>query len=179
MLSLDTIKCFSYKTTRLFSTHSALSIESPEDVIRLTNKVQTLEEYSKVTEDHTKKLNSLTKEEAIGYCKDQESIIKGDYKRAVEGHDYVKMAEDHVFRLADDFKIQSELQALDAAQKVCKHKLNDKDFEENDTHANKTSESDNNSGSSKHKTPADNKERDEFLANQLQSEPLDFSDPDG
>ena len=167
------------KTTRLFSTHSALYVPSPEEAMRLANKGQTMEEYVKVTDDHIKELNSLTKEEAIGYCKDEESKLKGDYKRAIEGHDYVDMDKDHELRLVDDFKIQSELQALQAAQRESKHKLSDKDLEENDTHAKKTSESDYNSSSSKHKTPADNKERDEFLANQQQSEPLDFSDPDG
>lgn len=108
-------------------------------MMRLANKGQTMEESIKATDDHIEKLNSLTKKEAIGYCKDEESKLKGDYKRAVEGHDYVNMDEDHEFRHVDDFKIQSELQPLQAAQRGCKHKLNDKDIEENDTHAKKTS----------------------------------------
>lgn len=55
-----------------------------------------------------------------------------------------------------------------ARLQASKHKLTDKELGENV-----------NSGSSEHEKPLDNKERDQSLQDIQQSEPFDFSDPDG
>ena len=114
--------------------------------------------YIKQMEEFIDNFNKLTKDEAIAKWKNEMEANEHDYKRVEEKIKDLGVADDHPFARDDYAIVSTRVQSLEDAAYTCKHKLTNKDAGLDN--------------------PAWMKERDEYLQNVQDSEPLDIIDPD-
>ena len=178
----------SLNNPRFFSIHPVLKGASDKSELSLDEMLKwhversdaEWEDRTKQCERYTENLNSKTKDKAIDYWKSELSAQKDDAnllaaQREAIGTSYTNLDP---FTRDQGSDISTRAQALEDAAYTCKHKLTPKDIGlENpewmkirDERLQKEQEE---------KKEQDIKERDEYLALQQQSEPMDLSDPDG
>ena len=146
---------------RFFSRHPVLYWDKDAQASferHLAKSDERWDSRDKLMQAFKKDFDMLTKEEAIDKWKKEDHALKEDCRRLDEQHKAIGVAEDHPIARDDSSRIQTRAQALEEAANTCKHKLTDRD--------------------AALELPDWRRERDEYLQNVQDSQPMDFIDPD-
>ena len=124
----------------------------------LANGDKRMDYHDKLMQAFKKDFDMLTKEGAIDKWKKEYHALEDDSRRLDEQHKSIGLAKDHTIARDDSSRIQLRAQALEEAANTCKHKLTERE--------------------AGLEQPDWRQDRDEYLQNVQDSQPMDFIDPD-